>query len=197
MFIKCYLPVSDGEHSRATLVKIKALKDQADAARRAAEAKVKELEENLKKAKEDSENALAAAKASEEAAIKAVNDLLETEQRKAEQSASALTRSEEVCRKLEVEIADLKKRAETDAEENEKKLEEEKAASFEEGVSAFLYTTWLQHPEMDFSFLGTRYSAQVAEWIVDAADQRADNVGSSVPQDDPPSQDPPADDPSS
>ena len=197
MFIKCYLPVSDGEQSRASLVKIKALKDQADAARRAAEAKVKELGENLKKAKEDSEKALAEAKVSEEAAVKAVNDLLEIEQRKVEQSATTLTQSEEARRKLEVEIIDLKKQAETTAEENSKKLEEEKVAAFEEGVSAFLYTTWLQHPEMDFSFLGTRYFVQVTEWIADAADQRADNAGFSIPQDDPLSQDPPADDPSS
>lgn len=39
-------------------------------------------------------------------------------------------------------------------------------SAFKEGIYSFLYSTWLEHLEIDFSSLGSRYLDQVTEWNV-------------------------------
>lgn len=107
--MKCYIPVVKSESAGRTVITLKSQKEKVDSDLKKAKKRVSELEEELKKVKDESEKALADAKISEEAAIKATIDLLEIEQQRVEQAEVALTESEGAHKKVEEEIADLKK----------------------------------------------------------------------------------------
>lgn len=90
-------------------------------------------------------------------------------------------------------------------EEQAKNFSQDCASTFEEGVYSFLYSTWLKHPTMDFSFLESKYADQIAEWNDDPsvreeglrARASEDETSSAptndaIPYEDPPTEDGPA-----
>lgn len=144
MFIKCYMPIYEGKKSRVALLTLKVARDRSESVWKTAKKKVQELEAELKKVKDESEKALRDTKISEEAAVKVIQDFLEIKQQLLERSEAAFIEANGVRKKLENKVTELKGRAKTAkaaAGESLKKIEEEKDASFEEGILSFLYTT--------------------------------------------------------
>lgn len=92
------------------------------------------------------------------------------EKKRADNAEAATSKVEEARKKLKEENSNLKNWADT-ANEHCKKLEEDGMLAFEEGIFYFLFFTWLQHPEIDFLFLGSRYADQVAKWNADPSIQ--------------------------
>lgn len=101
-----------------------------------------------------------------QATIEAENVHFQGEKKRADDAEAAVTKAEEAKGKLEEENSELKKQVEA-AEEWSSKLEQDCSFSFEDRVYSFLYSTWLEHLEMDYSFFGSKYVDQVVEWNVE------------------------------
>lgn len=167
--------------------------------------KVEDLQSQLQKIEEDAKMIVKEERRSKEAAIQATIEAekihFRNEQMGADNAQAEASRVENTRKQIQGENSKLKECAES-TEESYKKLEKDQTSAFEEGVYSFIFSTWLQHFELDFSFLGSMYANQIAEWNADPSiqegrlrDRENQHIGSNAPRDvqqDPPTEDPEA-----